>query len=95
MYDSDNVGSSLSVVWYDNLVVILRARPGGDEFTSEYCWHDVSDHRNVGCDRIVFRIRKWQDARTRMFVVCHLGSGFDMDSCHRRLGVAIGIRETH
>lgn len=95
MYDSDIVGSSLSVMWYDNLVVLLCARTIVDEFEIECRWHPVRGDRNVGCDCIVLRVRKGQDARTRMFGVCHLGSGFDMDSCHRRLGVAIGIRETH
>jgi len=95
VYDSDNVGSALSVMWYDNLMVLLDARTIVDEFKSECRWHNVGGDRIVGCDCIVLRIRKWQDARTRIFGFGHLGSGFDMDSCHRRLGVAIGIREIH
>ncbi len=85
----------MSVMWYDNLMVLLRARTIVDEFTSECGWHDVGNHRLVGCDCIVLGVRIGHDAWTRMFGVCHLGSGFDRDSRHRRLGVAIGIREIH
>lgn len=82
-------------MWYDNIMVILRAWPVGDEYEIEYRWYIISDFRNVGCDCIVLRIRDRQDAQSRMFGVCHLGNGFDMDSRYRRLGLAIGLRETH
>jgi len=83
MHDSRDVGSSLSVVWHDNIVVILRAWAIVDEFEVECRRHIAGGDRIVGCDCIVLRVREWQDARTRKFGVCRLGHGFGMDSCHR------------
>jgi hypothetical protein len=57
MHDSRDVGRSLSVVWYDNIVVILRARAIGNEFEIEYRWHLAGVDRIVGCDCIVRGIR--------------------------------------